>query len=164
MLVDLLDAPVRDSMMAGYSLSESEVLDLPFSARELEAAALRHADPAAFRDGVELRHRMVGVYSADRASEYEQDCRDYDEFVEVLHEKYGAIAHVTADGMPLGLRGHRVPLFRTMTRYGRLASDGIGPEVVDVAAEVEAEDQRVIASELRAHRRRLRQDKSARDD
>src|SRR5689334_4370722 len=76
-----------EALKLAFTLDESTLLGLHRQPPETQA---QHCpdQPEAFRDGVELRFRMIMVMSAEM-SEFKNDVLDYDAFVDRINAKYG---------------------------------------------------------------------------
>jgi hypothetical protein len=79
--------PRLQALKKALSLDESTVFRL--QGQSVETLA-RHCpeETEAFRDGLELRYRVIMVISADSV-DFERDVRKYDECADRINEKYG---------------------------------------------------------------------------
>lgn len=77
-----------EALKHAFTIDESTLLSLHRQPPEVQA---QHCpdQPEAFRDGVELRFRMIMVMCAEM-SEFKNDVRDYDAFVDRINAKYGS--------------------------------------------------------------------------
>lgn len=92
-----------EALKQGFSLDESTLFRLR---REFMETVVKHCpdEPEAFRDGMELRYRLIMVISADSV-DYERDVRKYDECVDRINEKYGPDTAIKYQlGSRLGLK------------------------------------------------------------
>jgi hypothetical protein len=79
--------PRLQALKQAFSLDERTVFRL--HGRSVETLAGHCPDePEAFRDGLELRYRVILVISADSV-DFDRDVRNYDECVDRINEKYG---------------------------------------------------------------------------
>lgn len=120
-----LSPHVQQSLLAGYSLPEFqfykkfEILrDNKFSAETIAQIFGTNVveNSEALYDGMKLAHLIYFVFSADHESDLIKDIARYEEFAEILNNKYGNIIHpVTTPLCYLGIVGHCKGITGTFT-------------------------------------------------